>query len=283
MNSIRSADKVLPNFSKDTVQKNMTKEGFKMIFNDEFNDAILNSKNWFEFYLPQWSSRLASAPQYSIKDGNLVLNITQDQKAWCIEFNGEVKVSSLQTGVYAGAVGTGYGQHQFAPNLKVRECQPVDRKFVPQYGYFEIRAKAIKSCSNIVSLWMIGFEDSPDKSAEICVFEVKGAGVKSNKAIIGYGLHKFNDPRLKEEFYEESFNIDATEYHIYAVDWTRQYIDFFLDGILVKRINQSPCYPMQLMLGIYEVPVKKGNADDKIYPKNFVVDYIRAYKRDETK
>lgn len=34
---------------------------------------------------------------------------------------------------------------------------------------------------------------------------------------------------------------------------------------------------MQLMLGIYEIPIEKKNKEDKIYPKKFVIDYFRGY------
>jgi hypothetical protein len=41
----------------------------------------------------------------------------------------------------------------------------------------------------------------------------------------------------------------------------------------VKSVSQSPDYPMQLMLGMYEFPPAPGP-----YPKEFVVDYVRGYR-----
>ena len=53
-------------------------------------------------YLPQSSSRQASAARYDIGDGLLRFVIEADQQPWCPDVDGEVRVSSLQTGVFAG-------------------------------------------------------------------------------------------------------------------------------------------------------------------------------------
>jgi hypothetical protein len=52
-------------------------------------------------------------------------------------------------------------------------------------------------------------------------------------------------------------------------------IDFYVDNQRIRRINQSPGYPMQFMLAIYELPGAGVNA---VYPKKFVVDYVRGYQ-----
>jgi len=47
----------------------------------------------------------------------------------------------------------------------------------------------------------------------------------------------------------------------------------------VKTVDQSPHYPMQLMLGIYEFPPEEGREmGTSSYPKAFVVDYVRGYR-----
>jgi hypothetical protein len=254
------------------------KENYVLEFSDDFEDEHINPHNWYTFYLPQWSSRERSKPQYELKNGHLILKITQNQEPWCPEFNGEVKCSSIQTGVFAGELGSSIGQHKFNPQCVVRESQENGKTYLPQYGYFEIRAKSLKTKSNVVALWMIGYEDQPERSAEICIFEVKGWNVSAKKAKIGFGIHKFNDPKLKETFFEENFALDATQFHIYAAEWTPQKVSFFIDNQKIKEIEQAPDYPMQLMLGIYELPTKHKDLPDQNYPKDFVVDYVRGYR-----
>lgn len=270
---------ILP-FTKENFPPNpKTKENYTLEFSDDFDQDTIDTKNWLPYYLPQWSSRVMSKPNFHTKNGNLILKITKDQKPWCPEFNGNVKCSSIQTGIYAGELGTNIGQHKFFNTAKcvVREEQKNEFTYLPLYGYFEIRAKALNTASNVVSLWMIGYEDQRERSAELCVFEVKGAAVSKNSAQIGYGIHKFNDPLLKEEFYEDNFELDVTKFHVYAAEWTYGKITFYIDNQKIREIKQSPNYPMQLMLGIYEIPAEITNKEDITYPKNFVIDYVRGY------
>lgn len=250
----------------------------ELVFVDEFKGPPLNTDNWIPFYLPQWSSRSRSAPLYTFEQEGLCLAITEDQKPWCPEFNGEVKCSSIQTGVFSGEEGSVFGQHHFTQNLRVREYQPAQKKFVPQYGYFEIRAKALISQSNVAALWMIGFEEIPAHSAEICIMEIKGAHVQQGSATIGYGIRPFKDTNLENCFFEEEFHFDVTEFHTYAAEWRKEYVDFYIDHKHIRRIEQAPDYPMQLMLGIYELPTGMSDAENKQYPKQFVVDYVKAWR-----
>ena len=92
---------------------------------------------------------------------------------------------------------------------------------------------------------------------------------------MGYGIHPRGDPNLIDEFYQNPLDIDATKFHVYGHEWTPTHIDFYVDNQKVRRINQSPDYPMQFMLAIYELP---GAAVNTAYPKGFVVDYVRGYQ-----
>ena len=257
----------------------LSKENYVLALNDDFITKNIDLKNWIPYYLPHWSSKEMTKPNYEIKAGNLTLKITEEQKPWCPEFNGEVKCSSIQTGLYSGKLGTAIGQHKVSPACIVREQQKTTITFLQQYGYFEIRAKALYTKSNVVALWMIGFEDSPEKSAEICIFEVKGSNVNKGKATIGYGIRKFKDDKLTDDFHEDDFKIDVLKFHIYAAEWTPEKVIFYIDNQKTRELNQSPKYPMQFMLGIYEIPSEERDIKDETYPKEFIVDYVRGYKR----
>ena len=58
----------------------------------------------------------------------------------------------------------------------------------------------------------------------------------------------------------------------------RTRVTFFVDGELVKLVEQSPDYPMQLMLSIYEFPAERSDDSVASYPKAFTVDYVRGYR-----
>ncbi len=75
--------------------------------------------------------------------------------------------------------------------------------------------------------------------------------------------------------------IDAQEFHVYAAEWAPERVAFYVDGEHVKTVGQSPSYPMQLMLDIYEFPEDGSGVGTapRPYPKEFVVDYVRGYRR----
>jgi Glycosyl hydrolases family 16 len=264
----------------------VTKSGYELDFDESFDGPDLDRDRWVPYYLPHWSSRDASAARYRIEDGTLRLRIDEDQPPWCPEWDDEIRVSSLQTGLFAGPLGSELGQHRFADEMRVREEQSEQRLYTPQYGVVESRFRAIADPRCMVALWLIGFEDEPERSAEILVAEIFGRNLGDGRAAVGMGLHPFGDPALKDDFGAESLAIDATQFHVYMTEWTPDFVSFFVDGELVKTVWQSPSYPMQLMLNVYEFPAGEFGDDPEgaigPYPKEFVVDYVRGWRRSRT-
>ena len=188
------------------------------------------------------------------------------------------QLSSLQTGVFAGPVGSAIGQHRFDAAAVVREAQPNIRLYTPRYGRIELRARASDDPLVMVALWLIGYEDEPERSGEICVCEIFGRDVGPDGAAVGVGVHPFGDPLLVDDFARVELPIDARELHVYAAEWEPDEVRFLVDGEPVKTVGQSPAYPMQLMLGIYEFPSADGAGSARPYPKEFVVDSVRGYR-----
>ena len=245
----------------------------RLEFTDGFDRGALDPGRWLAAYLPQWSSRERSAPRYAFEAGRLVLQIAADQPPWCPRWDGETRVSSIQTGVFAGPLGSPIGQGRFRPELVVTEEQAPARLYTPSYGRIETRIAALADPDSMVALWMIGFEDEPERSGEICICEIFGRDVGPGSVRVGMGIHPFGDPRLVDDFEPVELPIDPTTMHTYAAEWTPTGVDFLVDDRSVKHTDQAPDYPMQLMLGIYEFRPSAASA----YPKRFVVDYVRGY------
>ncbi len=248
---------------------------------DSFAAQELDRTLWLPHHLPQWSSRARSAARYRLDGGRLRLRIDDDQPPWCPEFDSGTRVSSLQTGVLAGPLGSGVGQHRFAPDAVVREVQPQQLLYTPLYGFFELRAAFPADPSSMAALWMIGVEDEPARSAEICVAEIFGRDVGAGRAAVGMGVHPFGDPRITDEWARQPVDVDVTDFHVYAVEWTPDHVAFFVDDALVTVVRQSPGYPMQFMLGIYAFPGPDGALPPPSSPREFVVDRFRADRRTE--
>jgi Glycosyl hydrolases family 16 len=251
--------------------------GYELEFEDTFDGDTLDRSRWLPYYLPHWSSRERSAARYELGGGVLTLQIEADQQAWCPELDGDVRVSSLQTGAFAGPLGSVIGQHRFNPAAVVREEQPNLRLYTPQYGRIELRARVADDRDSMAALWMIGYEDEPRRSAEICVCEIFGRDVAADHVAVGVGVHPFGDPGIVDDFSRETVLIDAREFHLYAAEWTAHGVEFSVDGDRIKTVDQSPDYPMQLMLGIYDFSAT-GDERSTLYPKQFVVDEVRGYR-----
>lgn len=256
----------------------LDRSGYQLDFLDSFQGDVLDESLWIPAYLPQWTSRERSRARYQQRDGLLRLLIEDDQLAWSPEHNGDLRVSNLQTGVFSGPDGSDIGQHHFAPGLRVTEAQGELRLYTPLYGIIEARVAVISDPACMVALWMIGFEDQPNRSAEICIFEIFGKDVSKEGARVGMGLHPFGDELIRDDFVKVPVTIDVTEFHTYSVEWLPGEVRFFIDDELVSTMYQSPTYPMQLMLNLYEFE-RTEQAD---YPKECQVQWVRGYRRPET-
>ncbi len=245
------------------------------LFNDDFDYPELNLGNWFPYYLPHWSAQERTKARYEIRDGYLRLLIAADQLPWCPEFDGAVKVSNVQTGHWSGALGSSLGQHRFRQGLVVREALPPRRLFVPRYCQIEMRARAQLNPWNLAALWLIGFEDRPEESGEITMFEAFGHELDGDGARIRRGIKRINDASLVDEIDSAKLPLDLAEWHRYAMKWTPAGIAFLVDGTVVTTTPQSPRYPMQLMLNLYDLPGEHDRTG--AITETFDIDYVRAW------
>jgi hypothetical protein len=246
-------------------------DGYHLEIEDTFDGPDLDRSLWLPHHLPHWSSWAASAARYRLGDGFLRLVVEEDQPPWCPEFDGQVRVSSLQTAVHPG-------QHRFTPSAVVREAVEPQALYTPQYGFYAIRMRVGDDPASMAALWMIGLEEAPERSAEICVAEIFGRDVGRERSAVGMGVHPFGDPTITDDFAAVPLPIDATEFHEYAAEWTPDRVRFLVDGEQVKQVDQSPAYPMQFMLGVYAFPGADGAPPPGPWPKEFVVDSFRGYR-----
>jgi glycosyl hydrolase family 16 len=235
-------------------------------FLDDFDGDALDTSVWVPHYLPQWSSRADSAATYSVAGSELRLTIPPGQGLWCEgDHEPPLRVSGIQSGVFSGPVGSTVGQQPFRDGALVREFQPAMWGWTPYRGRLEVRARMELTPRSMAAVWMVGLEDSPERCAELCVFEVFGDALATEggrpTAAVGMGVHPFRDPAITEEFAAERVAIDVTEPHVYAADWRRDAIDFLVDDRVVRTVRQAPDYPMQMMVAVFDFPANEGPAD----------------------
>lgn len=245
---------------------------------ERFGAENLDPARWWPHYLPHWSSREATVARWKT-GGGLELRIDPDTARWAPEWDGDVRVSHLQTGQFSGPVGSGTGQHRFRDGLVVREQQPEHRLWLPHYGIIETRMSAIRHPDAMVAFWPIGFEDRPEDSGEICIAEVFGRDLDDEGGWVTVGVKAHQDPRLRDEVERIRVTGDLTQPHDYAVEWTPEHLRFFIDGRWVKTVAQRIDYPVQLMLDVFELPAAGGARDTAALPHRFRVEHVRVWTR----
>ncbi|MCW2747780.1 MAG: hypothetical protein JWP10_922 [Nocardioidaceae bacterium] len=247
-------------------------------FMEDFDGVALDEAVWVPYYLPQWSSRAASAAAYQVDGSALRVEIPVDHPLWCAdEHSGPLRVSGIQSGVFSGPVGTTIGQQPFQDGLVVREEQPEHWGWTPHLGRIEVAARMELSARSMASVWMVGLEDRPERSGEICLFEVFGDTISSDerRASVGSGIHAFRDPTLHEEFSAQPMAVDVRDLHAYAVDWHPGRVEFSIDGRVTRTTSQAPDYPMQVMIAVFDFPDRAVQGDAGHVP-HLTVDWIRG-------
>jgi hypothetical protein len=245
-------------------------------FRDDFEGNGLDRSVWIPHYLPQWSSRAESAATYEICGSELRLLIPLEQGLWCpAEHEGPLRVSAIQSGVFSGEVGSEVGQQPFHDGLRVREAQPTQWGWTPHFGVLEVRARMELTARSMASVWMVGIEDRPQRSGEICIFEVFGDAIDQTGSAVGMGLHPFRDPALHDDFATPQLPINVTDFHVYSADWRPGRVDFFVDDNHVRAVELAPDYPMQMMIGVFDFPSKSAVAAHTDHVPLLALDYVR--------
>lgn len=217
-------------------------------------------RGWTLAYLPAWSSRAAAAATARTGADGLHLTIPPDHPVWCPgEHAPPLRVSAAQSGSWSGPVGSTRGQQPFRAGQVVREEQPPRWAYTPHHGRIEVTCSAAVGPGSMFSAWLVGIEDVPERSGEICLVEVFGdtlgsTGDGAPTAAVGSGVHAFRDPALHEEFSAPQTPIDVAAPHTYAVEWRPGTLVFAVDGTVTRTLDQAPDYPVQLMLGVFDFP-----------------------------
>jgi hypothetical protein len=266
-----------------TADRTLERSAFELEFEDDFDSPVLDGTRWISHYLPHWSVPTRTAARYEVGGGRLRLRIEADQLPWCPPLDGDLRVSSLQTAVFAGPLGSRVGQHHFRDTAVVETEQTNRASYLPENALVELRMRALRDPRCMVALWMIGLGDAPERSGEICVAEIFGRDIDGDAVRVGMGIHPFEDPALVDDFVTVELAIDATDFHVYSADWTPERVAWYADDRLVRVVGQAPAYPLALMLGVYEFAVENDERSERDYPKVFEVDWVRGYRRTPTR
>lgn len=256
-------------------KKPIEKDGYRLIFSDDFDEKTLDTEKWLPRYFPHATDYpIGCITNYTI--ANSCLNLTIDQDTPPYTRGSSMKVSSVQT----------YEKNLLHPGAGTRNITPVETfdGFTIRYGYFELRAK-LPDCGGggHVAWWMIGTQDDAhggtnvsEQTGEIDIIEP----LLARPNVFTPKIHSWTDKKLNE--FSSEVPLQGTyddSYHIYAMNWTPDGITFFVDGEELAKTCCSPDYRMCMFLGIYTYSDQAWSGQDNgVYPKTFSIDYIRVYQ-----
>lgn len=160
--------------------------------------------------------------------------------------------------------------------------------FEQQYGRFEARLKTPYGPGIWPAFWMLGSTITSEpwpQCGEIDIMELRGQQPNVvNGTIHGPGYSGSNPIAKSYGIPNSRFD---TEYHLFAVEWDAEKIDFFVDDYLYQRIERDDVsgewvydHPFFILLNIAVGGSYVGFPTDQTpFPQKMIIDYVRVYQQ----
>ena len=241
-------------------------DGYELVFSDEFNADEIDNKIW--------TVENGAIPTYGDAAGLLQLlpkDIYSDSSNMI-----------LRSGLNAGGYHTGH--------------VTTEKSFSMKYGYVEVRAKFRVAPGYWIKLILTDYNDKKNETAQIDVFNNLGGqdsvfaslGILETKSYYSHylGLHdsKYEGYRSGALENDKMFNDD--EYHTYGVEWTPEYVRFFIDGVSYGTVEVTPDKFKGLKTEMYldfmggiNMTEQVTVDEDAMWPIMASFDWVRVYQR----
>lgn len=159
--------------------------------------------------------------------------------------------------------------------------------FQQSYGRFEARIKTPWGPGIWPAFWLLGSDAETvgwPLCGEIDILEVRGQKPNiMNGTVHGPGYS--GAASITKSFAYENDRFDV-EFHLYAVEWGNDYIDFFVDNTLYQRITPDNVpgdwvfnHPFYIILNVAVGGNYLGFPTNQTpFPQSMLVDYVKVYQ-----
>lgn len=167
-----------------------------------------------------------------------------------------------------------------------------------QYGYFEIRAKLPGGRGSWPALWFLPNDIRQGVRWPLCGEIDLMEHTMMHMDVLVYSLHsqKHNHTRRDTVQYSTCVYHQGVceEFHVYGMEWTPDYVEYFLDGesvCIYRRTDDAEDQteqawpfdkPYYLIMNIAVGGMMGGPVTDEELPFVMEVDYVRVYQKEET-
>lgn len=236
-------------------------EGYKLVWNDEFEEGSEPNSDWYyETGGGGWGN---NELQYYVKG-------SQGSEKLAVVEDGTLKIicKKIEDKVYSIRMNT-------AQSWK--------------YGYFEARLKLPAGKGTWPAFWMLpqNFTTWPD-DGEIDIMEEVGYNpnyVSSSIHCKSYN-HAINTQKTKEILVSTA----QTEFHVYALEWTEDFIRTYIDGKELfyfandKQGNKdtwpfNTAFYLKLNLAWGGSWGGAQGVDESVLPATYAIDYVRVFQK----
>jgi len=158
----------------------------------------------------------------------------------------------------------------------------VKSKALVKYGYFEIKCQPMNSKASS-AFWFYNAE--PELWTEIDVFEI-GAGAPGHERTVHMNVYVFRTPTEEKHWangdkFQAPFNL-ADDYHIYALEWDKDEIKWYVDGQVVRTIKNTHWHqPLHMNFDSETMPEWFGLPYKESLPATFSIEYVRSWRQEE--
>lgn len=158
--------------------------------------------------------------------------------------------------------------------------------FEQQYGRFEARLKTPYGPGLWPAFWLLGSDLDVvgwPQCGEIDIMELRGQEPYSIAGSIhGPGYSGGNAITKKYSLADNRFDAD---YHVFAIEWDAEKIDFFVDDFLYQRIERGDVngewvydHPFFIILNVAVGGTYVGFPTTQTpFPQRMIIDYVRVY------
>jgi len=240
----------------------------KLIFSEDFDGPSLDRHKWTKCYW--WGNTIVTnnelewyQPDNVIVEGGLLKLRAKQKRTRVEDGSGDITIYRYTSGV----ITTGRSNSNTS--------SPAG--FLFRYGYAEVRAKVPTGKGLWPAFWMLP-EDHNSKP-EIDVMEIYGD--ETNIARLNF--HFINDHGKVERYRTRWEGPDfSSGFHTFAVDWRRDAIVWYVDGVEWARYTDAahiPRKPMYLLLNMAVGGNGAGSPNSATtFPSDYEVDYVRVWR-----
>jgi beta-glucanase (GH16 family) len=259
-----------------------TIEGYKLVWNDEFNvDGKPNSNNWVSETGFKRNSELQWYQEQNSRSKNGVLVISAiKEKVFNPDYDPKSKNWKLNreyAWITSGSINT-KGIHAW------------------KYGRFEVRAKIDSAKGSWPAIWTLGVDGQWPANGEIDIMEFyikdQKQSILANAAWLGANVKpKWNSKVKLLTYFLEKDPKWLKKFHVWRMDWDNEAIKIYIDDELINNIstikttNPDGFNPFQqehyFLLNLAIGGQNGGNPKFSEFPITYEVDYVRVYQKDK--